>query len=438
MGWDPVSDIRGPQGEQGTQGDPGPKGDKGDPGLVTTQAELEAALSVGGDVYCDSGVTINLTSRMDITHPTRLIGGKFTRSTGEAFRITSSNVEISGVSITGGGGSTYEQAQKLIRAVGTSSGRLSGINIHNCTMLYSRGDNIWLEWCEGANVSRNKIHHFLYSGVMVLSGIRCVVSENDIYDAPLTGSVLNTYGISFTDLDNTIAARSRNCIATGNVISLIDWEGIDTHGGESITISNNIVLGCPRGIALVTGNESRVTQPQRCVVTGNRIDGTGMRLTAREGITLAGIPGGIADALITDNTIDNNGAPFYLDYYDRGKTFIGSNSVPQVPWTNIPLTSNFVPGALGGSPQWSLDGNVVRLRGSIIRSNTGQNPFISNALPSAARPTINQYVGTMKVASNASTESSILLIQPSGQLQMVYETGTSTFNWILSGSYQVP
>lgn len=448
--WQPETSIRGPQGLQGATGakgdrgdtgatgSPGAKGDKGDPTFVTTQAGLATALAAGGDVYCDSAVTIALTSTQNITKPTRLIGGRFTRTTGEAFRITSSNVEISGVTITGGG-TPYDQSQKLIRAVGSSSNRLTGINIHDCVMRNSRGDNIWLDWTDGASVSGNSIRGFLYSGVMLISATGARISGNDIVDAPLTGSVINVYGIALTDADNTAAARSRECVVVGNRVDKIDWEGIDTHGGDGVAITGNVVTGCPRGIALVGGNTTRVVSPERCVVTGNRVDSLGLRQPLREGITLAGRAGATAEGYITGNHVTGYGGnELFLDYYNRAYTYVGGNMPPLIGWTDLPLASGYIAGTLG-APQYMVDGNVVYLRGSVQkRVGTGKDSYISNALPSAARPSINQYLGALKVASGSSSESGILLMEPNGQLRLVYETGTSTFNWTLSGTYRVP
>lgn len=452
--WQPETSIRGPQGQQGATGAkgdrgdtgatgaPGSKGDKGDPTFVTTQAGLATALAAGGDVYCDSAVTIALTSTQNITKPTRLIGGRFTRTTGEAFRITSSNVEISGVTITGGG-TPYDESQKLIRAVGTSSNRLTGINIHDCVLRNSRGDNIWLDWTDGATVSRNSIRSFLYSGVMLISAVGARVSDNDIVDSPLTGSVVNVYGIALTDSDNTAAARSRECAVVGNRVSLIDWEGIDTHGGDGINITGNVIVGCPRGIALVGGNASRVMSPERCLVTGNRIDSLGLRRPIREGIILGGRSGASAEGYITGNHITGyNGNEIFLDWWNRAYTYVGGNMPALIPWTTLPLAGTFRAGTLG-TPQYMVDGNTVYLRGSIMRNASGKaaDVDITTALPAAARPSQWTMVAITRfsVGATSSTATAHIVANEAGLLRLVYASdSTSEWNWMLTGSYRVP
>lgn len=436
---------RGAKGDRGDPGQTGAKGDKGDPSFVTTQAGLTAALAAGGDVYVDSSVTIALTATQNITKPTRLIGGTFTRSTGEAFRITSSNVEITGVSITGGAGASggsYDESQKLVRAIGTSANRLVGINIHDNTFLQCRGDCVWLEWTVGARVCGNSMRRFLYSGVMMLSATGALISDNDISDSPLTGSVVNVYGIALTDLDNTAAARSRECAVTGNRVSLVDWEGIDTHGGDGITITGNVIVGCPRGIALVGGNTTRVMSPERCVVTGNRIDSLGLRRPIREGIILGGRSGASAEGYITGNHVTGyNGNEIFLDWWNRAYTYVGGNMPPLIPWTNIPLTSAWsVNEYVAVRPQYMVDGNVVYLRGSAYRTSSGLGADVdfSTALPAAARPSQLTLVNTIKAMNEAGGIGTIFAT-PEGILRVCYATTRNTSHqWSLMGSYRVP
>ncbi|GAA1402067.1 hypothetical protein GCM10009613_61410 [Pseudonocardia kongjuensis] len=405
---------------------------------VRTQAELVAALAAGGDVYVDSSVTIALSSTMTISKPTRLIGGTFTRTSGEAFRITSSSVEITGATITGGAGTanSYDSTQKLIRAVGTSTARLTGIDIHDNAILQCRGDCVWLEWCEGARVASNTVRRFLYSGVMVISGLRCRVSDNEISDGPLTSGVVNVYGIAFTDTDNTLAARSTDCIAIGNTVHQVDWEGIDTHGGDSILVTGNIITGCPRGIALIGGNASRVAQSIRCQAIGNRIDGSGARQTLREGIIAAGMSGKPTDVVIVGNTIDNYSTPIMLDFWDRGISRIGSNNIAHVPWTNITLDGDY--NANGTyPPQYRVDNGVVHLRGGVIPKSSSVRTKIGTIPNAAAWPSILQFIGYAK-GSNAGAGNAMIGVDPAGVLSMYYMTGTDTFTYFLSGSYSAP
>jgi hypothetical protein len=407
--------------------------------VISTQAELEAALLAGGDIVVDSGVTIDLTATMQVTQPSRIRGGRFTRDSGPAFEITSAGVDVDDVEITGGGAAAgYDPTQKLIYAHGGAAAPLTDVRIRNCTLRGSRGDNIWLEWCTGAVVDGTDIASYLYSGVMVISGRRIMITNNQVRDAPLTAGVVNVYGIAITDLDNTDAARSRDCSVLGNQVTLIDWEGIDTHGGDSLTITGNHVTGCPRGIALVTGNATRLYAPTDCLVSGNTIDAAGARQPLLAGVYLAGIAGKPASATIVGNQLlgyDTPG-PVYASYWARADTYIGDNSRPFVPWTPIEMGLDYTPNT-SYPPQYLVDGNTVHLRGGVIPRSGGvaARTDIGTLPKPAAWPTILTIAGFAKGSSPGAGNAQVA-VTPAGELQMLYGSGTDAYTYWLSGSYQ--
>jgi Right handed beta helix region len=404
--------------------------------VIATEQELIAALQAGGEVVCDSGITIALTQTMQVTVPCRITGGRFTRAGGAAFEVTTSDVEFSGVHITGGGTAAgYDITQKLIYVLGTEGAPLHGINIHDCTLTQSRGDNVWLEWCVASTVHDNVISSYLYSGVMVISGIRITVSGNTIADAPLSSGVVNTYGIAITDLSNDPADRSKHVTVVGNTVSLIDWEGIETHGGDSLTVVGNTVLGCPRGIALVVGNATQTLAPTNCLITGNTINATGVRRPQLAGFYLAGIANVPASATAVGNQIVGYTTPFFTSFWDRGKTYIGNNSEPFVDWSPITLGPDFNANATY-PPQYRVDGNVVHLRGGVIPKSGGPaaRSQVGSLAKAAAWPTVLTTVGFLK-GSNPSAGNGTLAVTTSGDLQLLYGSGTDSYTYFLHGSY---
>lgn len=405
--------------------------------MITTQADLEAALLVGGDVICDPTVTIALTDTMAVALPTRLLGGTFTIDAGPAFEVTSSDVEIGGLSIAGGIGGGFDDTQKLIYVLGTSEAPLSRVDIHDCHLSDSAADNIWVEWCVDSTVHDNIIEHYLYSGIMVISGSGLTIADNVISDATIAAGQLNCYGIALTDLDNTLAARTHNCSVVGNRINLIDWEGIDTHGGTDLVITGNVVTACHRGIALVTGNATRVTSPTNCVVSGNVVDGTGARVTPDIGVFLSGISGQPASATVTGNQVVgyDSAQPFSANFYNRGDTYIGGNSRPFMPWTAVPLATGFT-GNATFPPMYMVDGNTVSFRGGVVPPAGGMpaNPQIGT-LASAAWPEHRTFYATTK-SSNAAGGIGTLNVDIDGKFRVDYASTSDTFTWWLTGSYQ--
>ena len=157
---------------------------------IRDRAGLAAALAVGGDIYVDDNVTINLTAQMNIAVPTRLLGGRFARSAGCVFYVTSSDVEIAGCRIDGGGqGAGYDINQKLIYVQGAKGSPLARVNIHDNVLYGSRGDSIWIEWCVGSKVHHNTISTYLYSGIMAISCVGCNFDNNNISDGMLASGL---------------------------------------------------------------------------------------------------------------------------------------------------------------------------------------------------------------------------------------------------------
>jgi hypothetical protein len=403
--------------------------------LINNEQDLAAALKNGGEIRVDSSFTIVLSNTMDVTLPTKIIGGRFTKDSGPAFYITSSDVDLHGVSITGGGTAAgYEDDQKLIFAQGTQLAPLENLWVHDCKLSESRGDNIWIEWCNDSNISGNLIKRFLYSGVTVISGDGVVVDGNNISDSPLTPAVSNCYGIAVTDLDNTEIARSRNCTIVSNRVHLIDWEAIDTHGGDGLEITGNTVTASPRGIALVVGNATRLAAPQNCVVSGNIIDGSGVRERIRPGIFLGGIANSPADGTITGNSITNYPTPVYLNYIDRAKTYVGGNNQPLMDWAPITMDGGFIAHSTF-TPEYRIDGNTVHLRGGVLPGDGGNRKIIGHLANSSAWPTTLTFVGYTQ-GSGGSAGNGTVGIWEDGTVEFFHDSGSDRYTYFLSGTYE--
>jgi hypothetical protein len=405
--------------------------------VITTQADLAAALLVGGDVVCDPTVTIALDATMTVGVPTRLLGGTFTAASGPAFQVTSSGVEIAGVTASGAGGGTFNITQKLIYVLGTKGAPLSDVDVHDCHLTDTASDALWMEWCVNSRTHHNVCERFAHSGVTVISGNGLAVDGNIVSDGAIAPGQVEVYGIALTDLTNVTADRTQSCSVTGNKVSLIDWEGIDTHGGLDITVTGNTVRACRRGIALITGNTTRVTAPQQCVASGNVIDGAGARVTPDIGVFLAGAPGLAASAVITGNTIAGYDAaqPVSTVDWNRTDTCVANNSRPHVPWTNVTLTGGWTKNA-SFPPQYMVDGDQVTFRGGAIPPAGGisGNPVIGSLGNPAAWPATRTFYGTTK-GSNSAAGIGVLNVDTSGNLRVDYGSTADGYTYWLTSSY---
>ncbi|WP_161971908.1 right-handed parallel beta-helix repeat-containing protein [Acidipropionibacterium jensenii] len=233
---------------------------------VPDVARVRLALEAGGFVDLSRVPALRLTEPLRITRPTVIIGGDLTAPEGAAaLEVTSSQVQIVGARIRGSAtrGSTRDPGQILVHAHG----------------------------CRESSVVGCTVDHVLYAGVMCLPCCQVLVADNEISDIPLTPGTVDGYGIAFSDAGNTEAARSRNCRAVRNTIRIVDREGIDTHGGLAIRITDNVIVGCARGIAVVSGNQTRRMSPQQCLVARNRIGAAGARTAPLEAVAFRGIEG---------------------------------------------------------------------------------------------------------------------------------------------------
>ena len=259
----------------------------------------------GATFTCPEGDRYKLTGPLNLKKAVTIEGGEFLpHTTGRGLNITASDVTIRGSKFTARSAANPDASHQIIAAIGTSSAPLRRVTVDKVIIDKSRHQGVRLEWCEDAKVTGCTITDFQYGAVMLISVTRGEVSGCIIRNGLQEGTLVNAYGIAATDLVNTVAGRSKDILITRNVVDNIPrWEGIDTHGGERITITDNIVTRCRDGIAAVAGNSSRATAPKDLVVSGNTIDSLGIT-SPRSAIRLYGITDGPqASAMVGPNTI---------------------------------------------------------------------------------------------------------------------------------------
>lgn len=398
--------------------------------LLRTREEIENALSTGETAYVSDESEIILDTPIEVCNSSNIVGGRFYSPGHPAFVVKSSGVTFDRITARGSNATIYDYDEKMIQAIGTSSAPLSEINIYNSNFSGSAGDNVWLEWVNDAKVSSNTIKDYLYSGILLLSCDGVQVQENIVKDAPLSAGVVNPYGIAASDKVNTIAGRSRNITIAQNIVENIEWEGIDTHGGENLSITGNVVNNCVRGIALVVGNDTRLTVPTGITVTGNLVDGKGSR---REGICLYGLGGNPADAVITGNRITGHTTPIYANQYSRAKTYIGGNNVPHVQWTPITLINGWKSNSTY-TAQYMVDGDTVYVRGMVIPPATFNPTF--GSIATAYTPTILTMYRHTK-GTNANAGNATVGISTAGMLTMNYADISDMYSYPIDGSYRM-
>lgn len=264
-------------------------------------AEIQAALTAGAGevVYVPPGV-YKITDALTVAAGTTITGPGTIHQTGTGkigLDIGGNGVTVEGITLKGRHASAaYSSGEHAIDATAANlAGAFTDLTIRNVTITLWGAYGVFFQWVNGFTISGSTITDTGYTGIGVLSGANGVIQGTRV-DNITPGSDGNMYGIalSYGGTEGAANPSTRDVVVDANVVTNVDWEGIDAHGGLRLTISNNTISGCLTGIAFTQGDTTAATG---CVVTGNVVD------------TLSDTSDGTAYAmqvfgLVTDDEID--------------------------------------------------------------------------------------------------------------------------------------
>jgi len=225
------------------------------------QATINSA-QTGSTVFFPAG-TYKISTALSVNKPLNILSYDHatihqTRSSTRGMNITGTGpVEINGLDFIGTQYGRYDAYETAIDASGNSNANmpLTGLTIKNCNINTWGGNGIIADWARGINIQNNNVKDIWYTGVTISSVIDGSVTSNNIDNISADGIVgTNAYGIAITRSSGTLDKnpRSANLSIDNNTVSNVTtWEGIDTHAGENIAFTNNRVLHCRTGIAVV-------------------------------------------------------------------------------------------------------------------------------------------------------------------------------------------
>ena len=235
-------------------------GAKGD-GVADDTAAIQAAInaaSASSTIYFPApSVYYKISSTLTVNKPLTLQGEySEIRQTASSIRlidISSSNVTVRGLKLYGYQyGTTYVANEDAIRAEGPSETVLiSNIRIVDNIIQNFGFHAIFLKYVSDFEVANNNISNITYAGVLVMTGVRGIISQNLINN--ITASP-EAYGIAITlpggaGVDSQV--RSSDITVSHNVVSNVpNWEAYDTHLGQRITFSGNIAYQSNKGIVI--------------------------------------------------------------------------------------------------------------------------------------------------------------------------------------------
>lgn len=255
-------------------------------GATNDAAAIAAAIAAapaGGVIYFPpTSAAYIVTSAVSVTKALTLQGGtvRQTSDSTQGFVVQASDVTFRGMKITRTSVPAADQANSAgISIVGSAaSAPYRRVRVEGCEISNFNRYGIYGQHVVGFDIRGNSIHDAYYAGIMLLS-----CSDGDIVGnaiADIAGSISgNAYGISLNRTESSSLVTDPRCSdvsIVGNVVRDVTlWEGIDTHGGQRLTVVGNTVLACKTGIAIVpSGNSAQVDTyaPLDVVVQGNVID----------------------------------------------------------------------------------------------------------------------------------------------------------------------
>lgn len=231
--------------------------------------------------------------------------------------ITGNNCRIEGLTLQGPqfatDGGVDETAIKVAGA--DADNPVEGLMIRGC-FIHSWGFyGIFLSHVTDFDVSDNNIYDLWYPALYGSSALRGRVCNNFIRNIiGDTGANQQPSGIGFGRLEtNSFVTdpRSTDIVIDSNVIQDVSWEGIDTHGGQRLVISNNVVRACNRSGGIVCTDTDDLTNtplgaPLDITIVGNIVTSGVSDGSAGPGITLAGALDGSTVVERATGTISGN------------------------------------------------------------------------------------------------------------------------------------
>ncbi|MHB8398596.1 MAG: right-handed parallel beta-helix repeat-containing protein [Candidatus Limnocylindrales bacterium] len=189
---------------------------------------------------------------------------------------------------------------------------LDGIALHGQGSAFA---GVWAEAASGILVTNCTATDFAYAGIMLLSTVGGTVHECTVarigYTLTPSSPNDNAYGICASQYAGQ--PLSTDISFDGNTVTDIPtWHAFDTHGGQRIKFTNNVVQRCSRGIFVTTdGGTRKATQ---IVVSGNQLLSPSPVAFNLQAITLYNVDGIEFD----HNTISGWGGTSTVPYYDYG------------------------------------------------------------------------------------------------------------------------
>lgn len=321
-------------------------------------AAIQAALDAGGTVTFPAG-TYHVDQLYVSVAGTTLVGEDGARLTfdasGPGLYVTASDVTIRGLEIVGPQTEIWRSSESGVKAVGASATEpVRNLVVENSRIRRWSGGGVWTEFTTGLTVRNNAISDIGYAGVMLLSTTDGWINGNTIGNVRQSDGAKTSYGIAisrYTTADLSVYPRSARIQVHANTVTGVPlWECIDTHGGQQITITANVVTDCNKGIAVVPSkgvSGENTYAPLDVTVTANLVNSGRTDGSRGAGIEFvgagarAGSPVELATGSVTGNTVRGHGTHLFRSagilVYNTRALEVSKNSIINCAPTSVLL-----------------------------------------------------------------------------------------------------
>lgn len=358
---------------------------------AAVQAAVDA-VPVGGALTVPAGTQFRVDGQVNISKAITVLspgmGGFYSQVSGTTaqrmFRSTSGNVHFQGVKLKG---SQYAVAanQYGISFIGASPAVPAvNVSVVDCDISEFAYAGIFAQYVRQIKFDRNRVHDIAYAGIMTASCTRGTIDDNDVWNITQATGYVNSYGITASRTPGSLVDQPRSAglsIKSNRVSDVPLWVGIDTHGGQGLLISENIITNCGTSISLVSAQDAGlayVFAPLDMEITNNLIDSGVTDGSRGAGVNLSGNVTQRATGKIVGNTVRGcgqqavgSGAGIYLENTDGA--IVGANRVIEPGVSGITAYANNVGFTISGNTivdQWSNSVNTKSVNVQ-IDGNTG-------------------------------------------------------------------
>jgi len=235
-------------------------------GLSTTKTPTENATILNNIIdNVSAGQTISFLDESAISFATTWeidkslivdFNGKELLYTGadEAIEVTVSNCTFKNGKLTGPQFATAVFLSRGFFVHGAdSSNYITGITFENFNVNTFGNRGFLMEFVEDFQLTALRLSNFEYAAMTLWSCQDGVITDYRADNVVDTDAGLDSYGISFSRQAGTLVAypRCSDIVLDDFIISNVPvWEGVDTHGGENLLISNGTIRNTHFGVNL--------------------------------------------------------------------------------------------------------------------------------------------------------------------------------------------